>query len=329
MKNNSLKKIIIITLIITCISIFQGCRNTSFVDEKDNPNGKIQITTTLFPNYDFAKQIAKDKADISLLLPPGVEAHSYDPTPNDILGTHNSDIFIYTSETMEPWASKIINTLDENKQLIVESTNGIETSIQSDHEHEHEGQDPHVWINPIYAQEMVKNISNAIIEADPKNAEFYKKNTENYISELSQLDAKISEALAKTDQKTIIYSGHFVFGYFTERYNLEYVTPYDGYAPNSEPTPKNIAELIDLMEILNVKTIYYEEIIDPKVAKVISEQTGANMLLLHGAHNVSKEEMDSGITYIDIMNQNLENLKIGLGYNEWNIKGWKFSSEIR
>lgn len=319
-------KLILLTLVMIVTLTIGGL--TGCIENNDNPDGsddKLQIITTLFPNYDFAKHITQGTADVTLLLPPGVEAHSYDPKPKDLLKIHDADIFIYTSNVMEPWANKIINTLNSEEQIIIASSNNIETSDvphtheegEEHHNHDHQDmQDPHIWVNPVYAIQMVKNILDAIIEADPENAEFYRNNAAEYIEELSDLDSRLAEALAKVENRTIIYAGHFVFGYFTQRYNLDHSSPYKGYAPDSEPTQRNISELITLMESLDVKTIYYEELTEPRIAKVISEQTGAQMILLHGLHNVSKEDLQSDVTYIDLMNQNLGNLKLGLGYNE-------------
>ena len=130
------------------------------------------------------------------------------------------------------------------------------------------------------------------------------------------MDKKFVETFSKVKHKTIIHGGHFAFGYFAKRYGLEYISPYDGFSPNAEPTPKKISELMNNMKSLGLNVIYYEELIDPKVAKIISEETGGKMLLLHGAHNISKEELESGISYIEIMESNLDRLKEGLGYDE-------------
>jgi zinc transport system substrate-binding protein len=314
-----LSRAIILSIIIALSAIISSCTESSATPDSNN---KIKIVTTLFPNYDFAKQITKDKAEVTLLLPPGVEAHSFDPSPKDIVKTRDASVFIYTSTAMEPWADKIIQNLNKDQQVILESSKGIKLSKHEDEEIEHDEEtpdhevDPHIWVNPAYAQVMVKNITTSIIEADPENADFYKKNSEELISKLSQLDTRIKDVISKVDQKIIIYGGHFVFGYFTERYGLDYITPYKGFSPESEPTPQKLTELINKMKELKVKVIYFEELVDPKVSRVIAEQTGAKMLLLHGAHNVSQEELDSGITYIKIMDNNLNNLKQGLIYNE-------------
>lgn len=311
-----LNRFFIIIIILALIVIFiTGCNSYEY--EKDLYNDKIKIITTLFPQYDFANEIVKDKGEVKLLLPPGVEAHSYEPTPKDIVDIKKADVFIYTGKYMEPWAEKMIKEIDDST-IVIDISKGIELVDEEDweHNHEHHGKDPHIWLDPVYAQKIVDNILEGIIKADSKNENFYRQNAENYKEKLAELDKKFVETFSKVKHKTIIHGGHFAFGYFAKRYGLEYISPYDGFSPNAEPTPKKISELMNNMKSLGINVIYYEELIDPKVAKIISEETGGKMLLLHGAHNISKEELESGISYIEIMESNLDRLKEGLGYDE-------------
>lgn len=311
-----LNRFFIIIIILALIVIFiTGCNSYEY--EKDLYNDKIKIITTLFPQYDFANEIVKDKGEVKLLLPPGVEAHSYEPTPKDIVDIRKADVFIYTGKYMEPWAEKMIKEIDDST-IVIDISKGIELVDEEDweHNHEHHGKDPHIWLDPVYAQKIVDNILEGIIKADSKNENFYRQNAENYKEKLAELDKKFVETFSKVKHKTIIHGGHFAFGYFAKRYGLEYISPYDGFSPNAEPTPKKISELMNNMKSLGLNVIYYEELIDPKVAKIISEETGGKMLLLHGAHNISKEELESGISYIEIMESNLDRLKEGLGYDE-------------
>ena len=313
-------------MILAILILVSGCNTID--NKKSIDNEKLKVITTLFPQYDFVKEIAKDKVDVSLLLPPGVESHAYDPTPQDMTNIKKADIFVYTGQYMEPWAEKIVEIGKNEKLVIVDTSKGIELIDEEDHEHEeehgheegydheHGGKDPHIWLDPICAQKMVDNIVEGLITADKGNEKFYRENGEEYKKKLQQLDEKFIETFRKTKYNKIMYGGHFAFGYFAKRYGLEHISPYNGFTPNAEPTPKRIAELIKNIESSGIKVIYYEELINPKVAKIISDQTGAEMLLLHGAHNLSKSELESGISYIEIMEQNLERLKQGLGYGE-------------
>ena len=163
---------------------------------------------------------------------------------------------------------------------------------------------------------MVANILEGLVKVSPENEVLFRENAKTYIDQLDHLHHEFEEALAKTESKIIVSGGHFAFGHFINRYGLEYQSPYMGFAPDAEPTPKKIAELIESVKGNGTKAIFYEELVDPKVAKIIAEETDAEMLLLHAAHNLSKQEIKEGVTYISIMENNLENLKKGLGYKE-------------
>lgn len=280
---------------------------------------KPQIITTLFPTYDFAKQICKDKADVVLLLPPGVEPHTFEPKPQDIVKINKSDIFIYTGKDMEPWAEDLLKSIPNKNLKVVDASYGIEFisgKEENDDEHGHvhhqEEKDPHIWLDFTNAMIMTDTIAKAVIEKDPANKDFYLKNATEYKDKLADLDSRVKETLVTAKHKTIIYGGHFTFGYFAKRYGLQYDSPYEGFSPNAQPSPKAIGELIKKLKKSQIKYIYYEELLDPKVARTISQATGAKLELLHGAHNVSKTELKEGITFIDIMNDNLKKLKEGL-----------------
>lgn len=306
-----MKKTIVI-LLVGFMLILNGCAPTQPESEK------ITVITSLFPQYDFVRQIAKDKVNVSLLLPAGVEPHSFEPTPQTIVTIGDADIFIYTNAMMEPWIEKVVDNVVNEDLLIVESSLGIEYiehSEEEEHEEEEEEEhgelDPHVWLDPLNAKVMAQNILTALIEVDPENSDFYQTNANALFLQLDELKAEYDAVFANPAHKTIIYGGHFAFGYLANRYGLEILSPYTGFSPNAEPTPQAIVELINRMTELNIKTIYYQELIDPKTARVIAEQTGAKMVLLHGAHNVTTEELQAGATYVSIMRENAQKLMEG------------------
>ena len=306
--------------------------------------GKIEVVTTLFPTYDFARQIGKDNVNVSLLLPPGVESHTFEPKPQDIVRINKADVFVYTGKFMEPWVEDLLKGISNKNLVVVDASNGIELMADEDHDeeredrtedgehhegegehheeenhhegdhehHHHGGKDPHIWVDLANDQVMVNTIAQAFAEKDPANSVIYLNNAKEYNAKLAALDKRFKETLSTAKHKTIIYAGHFAFGYFAKRYGLEHVSPYDGFSPNAEPSPKAIAELINKIKGSGIKYIYYEELLDPKVARTISQETGAKLELLHGAHNVSKDELSRGVTFLDIMEDNLKKLKIGL-----------------
>jgi len=314
-----MKKLILLSFILL---VFFGCAKNS------ENSRKIKIITTLFPFYDFAKEVGQDKVDVSLLLPPGAEAHSFEPSPRDIIKINESSIFIYTGSDMEFWASDILKSIKNNKLKIIDASRGIELlerdpdkeekhlNEKNEHngEHNHGKKDPHIWLDFSIDQKIVNDVFMALSEIDPANKNFYEKNTKIYIQKLDSLDKKYKDVIARCSKKVIMSGGHFVFGYPAKRYGLKYISPYTNFSADSEPSPRNITELIDNIKHFDIKVLYYEELLEPKVAKTISREAKVELLLLHGAHNLSKEELDKKITFLDIMNDNLEKLKIGLEY---------------
>ncbi len=296
-------------------------RAAMFAPARDlKSNGKLAIISTLFPTYDFARQIAGDKADVFLLLPPGVESHSYEPKPGDIMAINRADVFIFTGKYMEPWADDLLSGIDNKQLKVVDASLGINLLGSKDEDHEdahhlHGAKDPHIWLDLQNAQIMVDTISDAISAKDPANKSYYMKRAAAYKSELKELDEEYKSVVKRCKFSTIVYGGHFAFGYLAKRYGLTYVSPYEGFSPNAEPGPQKIAALIETLRRTGMKNIFFEELIDPKVARSIAGETGANLLLLHGAHNISKDELSKGKTFYQIMEDNLKRLKNGLEFS--------------
>lgn len=341
------KKLIIYNLIIVvaiCMCIFSGC------GRKKSDNGKINIVTTLFPQYDFTREIVGDKANVTLLLKPGIEAHSFDPSPSDIVDINQCDLFIYTGEYMEAWAENIIddmkkdvNVLDVSKGIdivkveeehnedehkedaheenednhneVANDENLSEKSEESHEGHSHEF-DPHIWTSPVNAKKMVENILLQIIKIDPENEEYYRNNAKKYIEELEELDSEIRETVNNADIKTLYFAGKFAMYYFAHEYGLDYISAYDSCQSETEPSAKLVAKIVDEVKLNKAPVVYYEELSNHKAADTIAKETNAQPLLLHSCHNISKEEFSNGVTYLSLMKQNIVNLKKGLYLND-------------
>lgn len=292
-----------------------GIYSISNIAQKTNTtSGKMSVVTTLFPQYDFAKAIGGDKVDVTLLLPPGVEAHAYEPKPSDITKINNANIFVYTGESMEPWAHDIIESADK-KVKVVDASVGIEMMKEEGDEHEDEdehGVDPHIWLDFDNAKTMAENIAKALIEVDPQNADYYQNNLQAYQKKLSELDSAYKNTLSACKTKSIVYGGHYAFGYMAKRYGLEYVSA-QGFSPDAEPSAKDMIALTEQLKKDNISYVFYEELTSPKIAETLARETNAKLLLLNGAHNLTKEDYDSGATFISLMENNLENLSLGLG----------------
>lgn len=275
--------------------------------------GKLKVVATLFPLYDIAKNIGGNQAEISLLLPPGVEAHSFEPKPSDVVRINEADIFIYTSSLMEPWAADIIRGTTNKNLIVVDASAGIKMKPETspDGDKSASSPDSHIWLDFNNTKIIAQNIKAALIAKDGQNAYFYEQAINNYFSALNQLDLKYRAALADCESREIIYGGHYAFGYLAKRYNLIYHAA-QGLAPDSEPTASDLIALIEQIKKNNIKYVFYEELASPKIAETIAAETGAKLLLLNAGHNITKNQLESGISFFDIMNANLENLKIGL-----------------
>ena len=316
-------------LIILSLVFTAGCaQDTKSASSDPEDSSKLQVVTTLFPTYDFSRTLLGDRGNVTLLLPPGVEAHAYEPTPQDIVRVSKADVFIYTGEAMEPWAHDILKTINNKGLKVIDASAGIELMKGHDHEddgdthdegdsdHDNSGADPHIWLDPVLAAQMTDTIAAGLIEAAPQWGKDITIRKDVLKADLEELHERYLLAVEKASSKKIIYGGHFAFGYMAKRYGLEHISPYDGFSPNAEPTPASIVQLTEALKASGSRVIFYQELIDPRIARVIADETEAEMLMLNGAHNVSKEDLEKGTTYIAIMNQNLENLKKGLGYRE-------------
>jgi zinc transport system substrate-binding protein len=302
----------LIPLLLVVILVAPGCR------QHQEQKGKLQVVTTLFPLYDFAKRIGGDKAQVSLLLPPGVEAHSFEPRPEDIVRVHHADLFIYTNPFMEPWAGSIIAGVNSGKLEVVEGGKGIPLlpapkldEQEEAHHHEHGGMDPHIWLDLENARKIAANILAAYLARDPKNKGYYQQNAAGLDKELAALDQQYRETLAKCPKKIFLHGGHYAFGYLARRYGLKYISA-SAVNADAEPTPAKLAQLVQLMRREQLNYVFTEELLSPRVAETIARETGAKVLTLRAAHNLTRDEFQRGVTFISLMEQNLQNLKTGM-----------------
>lgn len=312
MKNKWLVGTVIVlalVIVVWAASIFHGRAHISTEKAKQ----KVNVITTLFPLYDMAKHIGGDKAEVFLLLPPGVEAHSFEPKPGDLVKINKADVFIYTGRFMEPWAEKIIRGTTNKKLVIVDASQGTRMiqGVFHDADEPVGSHDPHIWLDFDNAKIMARNISTALEAKDANQKAFFGKNLEKYSTKLSQLDSEYQAALVTCKSKEIVYGGHYAFGYLANRYGLKYRAA-QGFAPDAEPTAKNMANLVEQIKKDKVKYIFYEELTSPKIAETLSNETKAKMLLLNAAHNLSKDQFNQGVSFFDILENDLDNLKTGL-----------------
>jgi zinc transport system substrate-binding protein len=326
---------ILIAVLLIAGLLFSGCTNSAPKPSDD----KVLVVATLFPLYEFAREVGGDKVNVVLLLPPGAEAHTFEPKPSDIIKINQADLFIFIGEEMEPWAHDILEGTN-NKELIVlnasskvtllksgehtheeththEDTNTLEETPIDEEEHEdtedhHHGEfDPHIWLDFSNDEKIVNAIAEELSLIDSNNASFYKTNAENYNNKFKQLNSNYSAELSDCNHTEFITGGHAAFAYLANSYNLESISAF-GISPDSEPTPQRIKTIIDLTKEHNIKYIFFERLVNPRMAETIASEANAKTLILNPAHNLTKEQFESNVSFIDLMNENLNNLKIGL-----------------
>ncbi len=319
MKNSTLQ-VIVLLLVLLFLSLF-----LSFSYRSGHPTetagtentGKPVITATLFPQYDFAKQIVKDRAVVVMLLPPGAESHTYEPSPADILKIGKSDMFIYTGRYMEQWAEKIIDANKSENIVTVDVSEGIELIGYEKKDgkaadEDHHVLDPHIWTDPNNAIVMTDNILSALCREYPADAEFYTRNAEELKAELRALDKGFRDLVSSSERKKIVFGGRNAFHYFLRRYGLDSLAAIDHCSAEADPGVKRIAEMITEIKKENISVIYYGEMVVPKMAETISAETGTRLLQFNSCHNITEEDVAGGRTYVSIMTNNLANLKEGL-----------------
>ena len=342
MKNISKK---IFGLILAGAVLITGCTaKTEKKDKGDNTKGKLKIVTTIFPEYDITRAIAKDKVDLELMIKPGVDVHSFTPTPQDIKTVQNSDIFVYGGTEHDKWVENLTKSIDMKNKKVVKLVDGIqqleeesvdgmkhehhhddEKEDEHNHDHKHEKKDehdhkdesekeldPHYWTSPKNAIQMVKTITNALVEKDPDNAEFYKENAKNYIKQLEGVDKELHDVVDNAKIKKVVIADRFPFRYLFKDLGLEYRALFSGCSVESTASAGQIKKMVDYVKENKIPVVYHIEMGKGELAETVAKNSGAKVKLLHSIHTVTKDEFDKGVTYIDLMKQNVEALKEGL-----------------
>lgn len=309
----------LLAVITAAATVFSLCACSSENGYSNSDSGKLKIISTVFPPYDLARQIAGDNAEISILLPPGSEIHNYEPSAKDMIAIRNCDIFLYIGGENEQWAEKLINSNDTENVTAVKLIDYVPTLSEDedehdhdhDHEHEHET-DEHIWTSPKNAQLMLSAVYDAICKVDPSGKQTYTKNKDAYAKQLSDLDNAYRSAVDNAKNKTIVLADKFPFRYLAHEYGLEFSAAFAACSDESEPGVSTMIKLTKTIKENNIPAVYYLEFSSTKIADTLCDETGATKLMLHSCHNVSKQDIENNISYVDLMKQNLENLKLTL-----------------
>lgn len=319
----------ILSLFIVLLTAFSL---SSCSSEKSNSaiqdNGKISVVTTIFPYYDFTRSIAGDKADIKLLLSPGSEPHSYDPSPSDIVAIENCDIFIYNGGESDEWVESVLDSIENKNMKIIRMMDYVdllyEQSVEHDEhehgeehnhvdEHEHgEEYDEHIWTSVKNAEKLSDAIYYELSACDSANKSIYSSNRDRYISKLKSLDSKFSDIVSNAKRNTVVFGDRFPFLYFVTDYSLYYDCAFPGCSSETEPSISTVTHMIDFTRDNQIPVVFYLEFSNGRVARLISEDTGAKTMRYSSCHNVTKDEFADGATYISLMEQNANALREAL-----------------
>lgn len=305
-------------LIIALSLLLCGCGTEQ--PEAETDDTKLQIVCSCFPAYDFAREIAGDRAQITLLLKPGAEVHSYEPSPKDIIRIQESDLFICNGGESEEWVESLT---DDNANVICmmdcvdtveESDEGIYSADRDEHEHEHDETelDEHVWTSPLNAVKIVEQIADKLCAVDKSGSRDYLVNCEMYKTKLLELDIRFRTTVLQAERNTLVFADRFPMRYFTLEYGLNYYAAFPGCASETEPSAKTVAFLIDHVREEGIPAVLYMEFSNEKMADVICEDTGCKKLPFYSAHSVTAEQFEAGVTYLDLMEINLDSLKEAL-----------------
>lgn len=309
----------------------QANQTTSTTQKEDNQ--KIKVVTTIFPQYDFVREIAGDKVDLDILLSAGEESHSYEPTPKDIIKIQDSDLFIYVGGENDYWVDEVLKKIDKKKTKAIKLIDMVDVLNADDtfnHNHDDDDDDDddhhhhktnnkdlhkideHVWTSPDNAEEIVEDITDELKQLDRKNANEYEKNSEIYKDKLEKLDDKFENIVETAKRKTIVVGDRFPFRYLAKDYHIDYHSAFDMCQSESDASAKTISSLIDTVKKDKLPVVLKMEMSKGDIASTIAKPNNAKVLQMHSCHNLSKEEWKNNETYLSLMEKNAEVLKEAL-----------------
>lgn len=291
------------------LSLLCGCSSG------ERESGKLQIVTTIFPAYDFARHIFGDKADVSLLLKPGMESHSYDPSAKDIVKIEDCDLFIYNGGESDAWVENVLRSAEEVNAVKMmsfveaieeEDLEGTENHEEHDHDEEY---DEHIWTSPKNAALIVDGIKDEAAKLDGENAAFYEKNAAEYSAKITDLDKRFGELFAG-ESRYFVFGDRFPLLYFFREYGLNYYAAFPGCGAETEPSAQTIAFLTEkLTHEDTVKAVFYIELSNHKLADTLANESGLPTAEFHTCHNITADDFAAGESYLSLMERNYQTLE--------------------
>lgn len=278
-------------------------------------NAKLKVVTTFYPLYEFSKQIAGDEADITMLIPSGAEPHDWEPTPQDVARIADANVFVYNGGGIEPWVDSVVRAVNEPNLHVVEAGKSVHFVQGGDEQSviglkQTEQLDPHIWLDPVLAEQEVQTIAAAFEQADPQHAEAFKRNADTYLKKLQDLDRLYAKTLQDKQGREFVTS-HAAFGYMAKQYHITQL-PIAGLNPDQEPSAEEMADIVTWAKAHQVKTIFFETLVSPKVAQAVAGEIGAKTAVLDPLEGLTEEEKAQGLDYIAVMKRNLEALNKAL-----------------
>jgi zinc transport system substrate-binding protein len=289
-----MKKII---TILSALLLMTGCN----ANKTDNADTSLTACTSFYAIYDFAEAVGGDKVNVINMVPTGTEPHDWEPSAHDMLTVSDADVLFYNGLGMESWVDSVKSSISKSDVEYVELSEGLADETLAD---------PHIWLDPEKASEMVNKIAETFAEMDTENADYYRQRAADLTDRLNELDTAYSQALAPYEGKSIVVA-HEAYSYLCTRYGINQIAV-EGVIPESEPSPEQMKNIINYIKENNIKYIFFEELLSPKVVNTISEETGATLLELNPFEGLEQEDIDAGADYISVMYENLENIKIAL-----------------
>lgn len=314
-----MKKTLSITILLAMLcALLSGCGAQS------EPEGEgISVVATVFAPYDFARQLVGERGEVTLLLPPGSEAHSYEPSPKDIIEIQNCDLFIYVGGVSDAWVSDVLESVGGEVRTVTlmdcvelleeEHVEGMELEEEHGHDEGEAEYDEHVWTSPRNAALICEKTAAALAEADPEGAEYYEAALGDYTASLDELDAAFKEVVANGARDTIVFADRFPLLYFARAYGLEYYAAWPGCADEAEPSVATVTFLIDKVKEEGIPVVFHIELSNEDMADIVCDETGAEKRLFSACHNVTRAQFEEGVTYLELMRQNVDVLREALG----------------
>ncbi|GAB6273591.1 MAG: metal ABC transporter substrate-binding protein [Peptococcaceae bacterium] len=308
--------------------------------ETNDATRKLKVYTSIYPLYDFTRQIGGDKIITRQLVPSNAEPHDWEPAAKDLIELQKADLFIYNGAGMEPWLDKVSATFKETNCILVDASRGInllrwaaeekttkkeipetghepkamtlEDKSKEEHEHEHEHglYDPHIWLDPVRAKQQAANIKEALVKISPENEEAFTSNYRDLAAALDELDGQFKAMVKKAKHKEFVVVNP-AFAYLADRYHLKQVAIL-GLCTEGEPSPEEMQKLVEFARQRQIKYILFEETYSPKIAQTLAQETKIQTLTLNAVHGLTVKDRESGKDYLKVMKQNLENLKLAL-----------------